>query len=101
MNLPPCSPSKGPTIQASCAAPQGARKWRKAPIPEEVMDKIRGLVLPLPTVFESDGRVDEPVMREMVDFYIGAGVHALFVGGSMGQCAALTQDERKRLFDLA
>ena len=65
------------------------------------MDKIRGLVLPLPTVFDKDGQMDEPVMREMVDFYVGAGVNALFVGGSMGQCAALTQDERKRLFDLA
>jgi 4-hydroxy-tetrahydrodipicolinate synthase len=65
------------------------------------MDAIRGLVLPLPTVFEEDGRMDEKVMRQMVDYYIGAGVNALFVGGSMGQCAALTQDERKRLFDLA
>jgi len=64
------------------------------------MDKIRGLVLPLPTVFDHDGQMDEPVMREMVDYYVGAGVQALFIGGSMGQAAALTQDERKRLFDL-
>src|SRR6202007_1791706 len=54
-----------------------------------------------PTVFDRDGQMDEPVMREMVDFYVGAGVNALFVGGSMGQCAALTQDAPKRVFDLA
>ena len=64
------------------------------------MNDIRGMLLPLPTVFDNDGMIDEPVLRQMVDYYVGAGIHAMFVGGSMGQGMALTQDERKRLFDI-
>ncbi len=64
------------------------------------MNDIRGMLLPLPTVFDDNGMIDEPVLRQMVDYYIGAGIHAVFVGGSMGQGMALTQDERKRLFDI-
>lgn len=65
------------------------------------VESIRGLLLPLPTVFDENGNVDEPVVRQMIDYYIGAGVSAMFVGGSMGQGMALTQDERKGLFDLS
>lgn len=65
------------------------------------MESIRGLILPLPTVFDDEGRVDEPVLRQMIEYYVGTGVNALFVGGSMGQGAALTQEERKRLFDVS
>lgn len=64
------------------------------------MTDIRGMLLPLPTVFDEAGMIDEPVLRQMVDYYIGAGIHAMFVGGSMGQGMALTQDERKTLFDI-
>lgn len=63
------------------------------------MDALRGYLLPLPTVFDHDGRVDEPVLHQLIDYYIGSGVNALFVGGSMGQGMAMTQDERKKLFD--
>lgn len=65
------------------------------------MDAIRGMLLPLPTVFDEAGNIDEPALRQMIDYYIGAGINALFVGGSMGQGMALTQDERKHLFDIA
>jgi dihydrodipicolinate synthase/N-acetylneuraminate lyase len=45
-------------------------------------EKIRGIVLPLSTVFLEDGRVDEDLMRELTEFYIRAGVHSLFILGS-------------------
>lgn len=63
-------------------------------------EKIRGIVLPLPTVFLDDGRVDEDLMRELTEFYIIAGVHALFILGSYGQGPALTPEERKRVAEL-
>lgn len=63
-------------------------------------EKIRGIVLPLPTVFLDDGRVDEDLMRELTEFYISAGVHALFILGSYGQGPALTPEERKRVAEL-
>lgn len=64
------------------------------------MNSIRGLVLPLPTVFDEDGRVDDALMETLTDYYIEAGVNALFVGGSFGQGAAMSMDERKKLTEL-
>ncbi len=64
------------------------------------MKSIRGMVLPLPTVFEEDGRIDEPLMAQLTDYYIAAGVQALFVAGSFGQGPALSLEERKRLAEL-
>jgi dihydrodipicolinate synthase/N-acetylneuraminate lyase len=65
-----------------------------------MIEKIRGIVLPLPTVFLKDGRVDEDLMRELTEFYIGAGVHSLFVLGSYGQGPALSPEERRRVAEI-
>jgi hypothetical protein len=32
------------------------------------MDGLRGMLLPLPTVFDGEGQVDEAVMRDMSQF---------------------------------
>jgi dihydrodipicolinate synthase/N-acetylneuraminate lyase len=58
-------------------------------------------VLPLPTVFDHAGQIDKPVMRQMIDYYVASGINAIFVGGSMGQGMAMTQEERKSLFELS
>ena len=63
-------------------------------------DTFRGIVLPLPTVFLEDGRVDEELMRELTEFYITAGVHSLFILGSYGQGPALAPEERKRVAEI-
>jgi len=63
-------------------------------------DDIRGLILPIPTVFREDGQVDEATLTELVDFYLEAKVHAIFTLGSFGQGPALAPDERKRVADL-
>jgi dihydrodipicolinate synthase/N-acetylneuraminate lyase len=63
-------------------------------------DEIRGMLLPLPTVFDGTGEVDEPLMREMVQFYLGAGVHALFVCGSFGQGPAMRPNQRQAVAQL-
>jgi len=65
------------------------------------MDAIRGMLLQVPTVFEPDGSIDEPVMRELLDYYIASGVNALFIGGSFGQGPALSPVERKQLTEIA
>lgn len=64
------------------------------------MQGIRGMLLPLPTVFREDGSLDEALMRDLTAHYIGSGVQALFVGGSYGQGPALDTDERKRLAEV-
>jgi dihydrodipicolinate synthase/N-acetylneuraminate lyase len=63
-------------------------------------EAIRGLLLPLPTVFDGEGEVDEPLMRDMVQFYLDTGVHGLFVCGSYGQGPAMRPDQRKRVVEI-
>ncbi|HLH25741.1 MAG TPA: dihydrodipicolinate synthase family protein [Chloroflexota bacterium] len=63
-------------------------------------DAIRGMLLPIPTVFDGTGEVDEPLMREMTRFYLDAGIHALFVCGSFGQGPAMRLDQRKAVAEL-
>ena len=65
-----------------------------------MMDQIRGIVLPSPTVFLEDGRVDEKLMRELTDWFIACGVHAFFVLGSYGQGPALPPEERKKVAEI-
>jgi dihydrodipicolinate synthase/N-acetylneuraminate lyase len=57
---------------------------------------IRGVLLPIITPFDDRVRVDEQVMRQLVDFHINAGVQGLFVLGSTGQGPAMTIEERKQ-----
>jgi len=57
---------------------------------------IRGVLLPIITPFDEKVRVDEEIIRRLVDFHIGAGVQGLFVLGSTGQGPAMTVAERKQ-----
>ena len=57
---------------------------------------IRGVLLPIITPFDERARIDEEVMRELVDFHIGAGIQGLFVLGSTGQGPAMSVEERKK-----
>ena len=59
--------------------------------------QITGMFLPVPTPFEEDGSIDTSMMRELVDYYIGVGVDALFIAGSFGNGPAMSVDERKAL----
>jgi dihydrodipicolinate synthase/N-acetylneuraminate lyase len=62
---------------------------------------LRGVLLPIITPFDEKGRVDEPIMRELVDFHIGAGIQGLFVLGSTGQGPALSIEDRKKAAAIA
>src|SRR5919106_5180293 len=62
---------------------------------------IRGVLLPIITPFDEKGRVDEQMMRELVDFHIGASVQGLFVLGSTGQGPAMSVEERKKAAAIA
>jgi len=62
---------------------------------------IRGVLLPIITPFDERVRIGEQMMRRLVDFHIGAGVHGLFVLGSTGQGPAMTIEERKQVAAIA
>ena len=62
---------------------------------------IRGVLLPIITPFDEKVRIDEQVMRQLVDFHIDAGIQGLFVLGSTGQGPAMTTEERKQAAAIA
>ena len=65
-----------------------------------MIEQMRGIVLPSPTVFLEDGSVDEKLMRELTDWFVACGVHAFFVLGSYGQGPAMTPEERKKVAEI-
>jgi dihydrodipicolinate synthase/N-acetylneuraminate lyase len=62
---------------------------------------IRGVLLPIITPFDEKIRVDEQMLRQLVDFHVKAGVQGLFVLGSTGQGPAMTTEERKQAAAIA
>jgi dihydrodipicolinate synthase/N-acetylneuraminate lyase len=52
-------------------------------------------LIPVITPFHEDNSVDEPVLRQLVDFYVSASVQGLFALGSSGQGPVLAANERK------
>jgi dihydrodipicolinate synthase/N-acetylneuraminate lyase len=62
---------------------------------------LQGVLLPIITPFDEKARVDEQIMRQLVEFHIGAGVQGLFVLGSTGQGPAMSVDERKKAATVA
>ncbi len=62
---------------------------------------IKGIVLPVITPFTHEGVLDEEMMREAIEFGIGAGVNALFFLGSFGQGPVMNPEERIKAAELA
>lgn len=60
----------------------------------------RGVLIPIITPFDDDDRVDEPVLRQLVDFYLAASIQGLFALGSSGQGPAMTPPERKHAAEI-
>lgn len=58
------------------------------------MSLLSGIVPPLVTPLDASGAVDVESLDRLVDHLVDGGVHALFVLGSSGQVAYLTDDER-------
>jgi len=64
------------------------------------MFRPAGVYAAMMTPFDAQRRLDEPVLRELVDFLIASGVDGLFPCSSSGECARLTDDERHRLIEI-
>lgn len=62
---------------------------------------IRGILVPVITPFDEKGRVDEAMLRKLVDFYVEASVQGIFVLGSSGQGPVMSVPERKRAAEIA
>lgn len=64
------------------------------------MFKPQGIIPPIITPLTSDGNINEPVLRQMVDHLIKQGVHGLFPLGTTGEFYAFSNDEMKRILTI-
>lgn len=56
---------------------------------------LHGVIVPLVTPFDQQNKIDDTAMRQVVDFVIDKGVHAVMVGGTTGEGMMLSLAERK------
>jgi 4-hydroxy-tetrahydrodipicolinate synthase len=56
--------------------------------------KFAGIIPPLCTPFHDDFSIDTGSLRRHIDFQLAAGVHGVFVLGSSGEVAFLTDEQR-------
>ena len=63
--------------------------------------ELTGIIPPLVTPFDKAGRIDEGAFREQVHFMLDKGVHGICVGGSTGEGHTLSQEENRRLVEIA
>jgi len=61
---------------------------------------ISGIVVPIPTLFDERGRLDEAANARHVEWLIARGVHGLFALGTTGEFTSLAPDERRVMAEL-
>jgi 4-hydroxy-tetrahydrodipicolinate synthase len=62
---------------------------------------IEGVVVPLLTLVDENEHVDEPALRNLISHCVRGGVDGIFVGGTAGLGPLLTDDQWKRLMEIA
>ena len=62
-----------------------------------VRTPFAGIIPPMVTPLTPDERIDGPAVERLVNFFIGHGVHGLFILGSIGEGAFLRLAEKRRL----
>lgn len=61
--------------------------------------QVRGLIVPTITPYTSGGRLDLAAAERLTDFYARLGTPALFPGGTTGEFALLSLEEREALLE--
>lgn len=64
------------------------------------MFALEGIYPAMLTPFTEDRQINEPVLREMVEFMITKGLHGLFPVSSCGESIHLSHEEKCRLMDI-
>jgi 4-hydroxy-tetrahydrodipicolinate synthase len=62
-------------------------------------NELRGVLTALAIPFDADEQIDVPVLHQVVDRSIAGGVHGVVAGGSTGEFATMTPDERIRMVE--
>ncbi|MFP3872252.1 MAG: 4-hydroxy-tetrahydrodipicolinate synthase [Candidatus Aenigmatarchaeota archaeon] len=63
-------------------------------------EKIRGIITPMLTPFDSSEELDEKRVLRLIDHLLDGGVYGLFPSASIGEFSSMTVDERKRLIEV-
>jgi len=63
--------------------------------------QLTGVVLPIPTPFTREYSLDENVERDLIRFYLDEGVTCISPCGSTGEFASLTNEERRKVVEIA
>ncbi|MCI0887168.1 MAG: dihydrodipicolinate synthase family protein, partial [Chloroflexi bacterium] len=56
--------------------------------------EIKGVIVPILTPLKSDESVDVPSLRRLTNYLVDNGVHGIWVSGTTGEFANLTDKER-------
>lgn len=64
------------------------------------MLKVKGIYVAMATPFDDKGQINEPVLREWVDFMIDRGVDGLFPVSTTGEYVHLSYEESCRMIDI-
>ena len=62
---------------------------------------LAGIVVPIPTLFDERGRVDDEANARHIDWLIAGGVHGIFALGTTGEFTSLSPEERRAFAALA
>jgi 4-hydroxy-tetrahydrodipicolinate synthase len=63
--------------------------------------EIEGIIPAVVTPFDENENVDEEGFRKIINYLIDSGVHGIFPVGSQGEFFTLTNEEKRRLIDIA
>ena len=62
--------------------------------------ELEGVFVPNVTPFNRHGEIDRDALRDLVDYWLGAGISGLVVNASTGEAPFLSREERKTLLGL-
>lgn len=62
---------------------------------------LRGVFPPVVTPFDRDGEIDEEAFRQELRYLIKAGAHGVATTGTTAEGPALSEDEHRRIFEIA
>ncbi len=74
---------------------KGTKTKKKA---KNNLESLQGSIVALITPFK-DGKVDEVSYKELIEWHIKSGTHAILVVGTTGESATLSKQEKKRLYE--
>ncbi len=63
--------------------------------------EVKGIIPAMATPMRDSEEIDEAGTRELINYLVDSGVHGIFICGSQGESYALTEEEKKRIINIA